>query len=301
MKSLAVAPAPAERFSLGVAASTVLHAALFTTVLFGGTLFQSKNANWGSPDANGGSIRVKLAGSAGLLLPNRKPVNSNKAPSATPGDRLKEKAPTPVPPAATKPTKAPPAKKAAPAAKAAPPAPAPNAIPLPGTRSFAASQPPETGPAAVPPIASAAPAIAPAAPAANAIPGGASGMLGDGGAPNIQRGSLSNGNGATDAEFGDPSFGKNFPDYVKRLKQAITPYFDPPAGTRGRTLTIRLTIARDGTGSGMDFGRKSGIDMLDGAARRAVIRAMQERVIPPLPTDYRGASIQAVLLFESER
>jgi protein TonB len=61
---------------------------------------------------------------------------------------------------------------------------------------------------------------------------------------------------------------------------------------------MTFDIARDGTVSNVAVKQSSGIPSLDRSAQRAI---MASSPLPPLPTDYRGSSINVLFYFEYSR
>ena len=128
--------------------------------------------------------------------------------------------------------------------------------------------------------------------ASNAIPGAAGGQValpyGDVGAA---------GTGAV--TFGEDSFGTRFPGYVPNLIRAINSQWQRPAGIPyGTKVYVTFTIPkRGGQVSNVEIEKGSGLPPMDNSAKRAVMTAL----VPPLPREYSGSSIDVRFYFEYSR
>ncbi|HEX4998033.1 MAG TPA: TonB C-terminal domain-containing protein [Terriglobia bacterium] len=283
-----------EPFSRWVAASTILHGALIGAFVFGGSLFSSKAETFGTPGGSGG-IHVKMVnGTLGIPLPPRPAINPGAPPSDTPGwtkppEKTEAPAKTKAPAKEAASPKAPPSNKGIeiPVAGAKPPKPAPKKDPGPatsGATTAARSTSLVTPPTQV---------------ATNTPPPGAF-FGGNGGTAQVTYGKT--GAGTTALEFSEGAFGSRFGWYADRVSAAVSQYWQGSAGTQtAPKISIVFTINRDGSVTDLDFERKSNVDALDTAAKRAVTLAAIAKQIPPLPSEYRGSSVKARLSFEYSR
>jgi TonB family protein len=264
--------AEAERLDRFVIASVVLHAAVFSFVLLAPRFFPALGPTWGSASGGDGGINVKIVGStSGVALPTPEEVNDTAAANDNPG-LYKDEEPAPPPP----PTKA---------AEPIPEPTAPIKTPPPKPK-------PEPKPAA-PPAKKSAPPAEP--PPDNAVP------TGQGGRPSLSYGSFSTGAGEAGIGFGDAAFGDRYSTYVNSITRIISNNWLKSMVdarlTKAPRVYVTFDIARDGTISNFSTKQSSGIPSLDRSAERAV----RASLLPPLPTDYRGSTVNVVFYFEYSR
>jgi protein TonB len=258
-----------ERFDRWVVASVFFHAALFAFVIFSPKLFPNLAPNWGGSAASGPSaISAKIVSnvSSGVPLPTPEVVNETAPANDSPGLSKSEPEPPPVPEKEAEPVPLATAPKATPKPKPAKPAPpAPKAPPVVEKPS-------------------------------NTVP------YGEGGRPALSYGQFSTGAGQAGIGFGDSSFGDRFSSYVNQIQRAISNNWlksmvDSNVQHAPRVY-MTFDIARDGTISGISVKQSSNIPSLDRSAQRAILAS---NPLPPLPSDYRGGSINVVFYFEYSR
>ena len=257
----------AEKIDRFVVASIMLHAGLFTLVLFSPKLFPNMGPNWGGPTGGADAgIRVKIAGAdSGIALPRPEVVNETAPANPSPGLYKSEPAAPPVPDKKAEPIpeKSAPTKKNL-APKAAPPAPkAPTAAP---------EQP------------------------SNAVP------YGEGGRPAMSYGQFPTGAGQGGISFGDAAFGDRYGAYVNSITRAVSNNWLKSMVDariqRAPRVYVTFDISRDGTVSNVNVQQSSGIPSLDRSAQRAVLAS---NPLPTLPADYRGSSVNVIFYFEYSR
>jgi periplasmic protein TonB len=120
------------------------------------------------------------------------------------------------------------------------------------------------------------PASAPSATRGEGGPVGAGGNVGIGG-----------------ATFDQPDF--NYSYYIERMLVMIGTNWFKPAQSVPTSPVIRFQILRDGTISGADVERTSGLAFVDRAALRAVLASSP---LPPLPAEFGGDHLGVHLIFE---
>jgi TonB family protein len=255
-----------DRLDRGLVASVLLHAALFTLVILSPRLLPA-GPDWGSATGGAGGISVKVVGSvSGVPLPTPAVVQEKAPANESPGFYKSE--------------------------ETAPAKPDKTAEPVPETKAPVATTPPKPKPAAPPTPKS----TAPEPPPSNAIP------YGQGGRPSMSYGQFSTGAGEAGIGFGDAAFGDRYSTYVNAITRAISNnWLKSMVDARiQRAPRVYLTfdIARDGTVSGLQVQQSSGIPSLDRSAQRAVLAS---NPLPPLPTDYRGSSVNVIFYFEYSR
>jgi TonB family protein len=128
--------------------------------------------------------------------------------------------------------------------------------------------------------------------ASNAVPGAAGGQVA------LPYGDLA-GAGEGAVTFGEGSFGTRFPEYVSSLIRAINTQWQRPGGIPyGTKVYVTFTIPkRGGQVSNVDIEKPSGSAPMDSSAKRAVMTAL----VPPLPREYSGSSIDVRFYFENSR
>jgi protein TonB len=255
----------ADKLTPFLATSTVLHVVVFALVVFGPALFRKGPTEpWGTTSVKG--ITVGVASSLpGVPLPSPPVVQPNAKPSDTKTLHPAEVAPKPQP--AKAPSKS-----------------AEVKIPERGaTKSVkpAAPAPPQVAKADIPP-----------SPDTNAIPGPATGQIA------LPYGAR----GAGQATFGgDGTFGTRFPWYVNAVTEAIrVRWQDAIANIRpgaSHRVAVGFTINRSGKASEPTIVDPSGSTQLDNSARRAVLTA----AFPPLPSEFRGSSVDVRFYFDYTR
>jgi TonB family protein len=281
-----------ERFSYGLTASVILHGALVALLLFGGALFPSAEP-WGKETGKGGIVQVSLGGREGILLPPKPLINPGAPPSDSPGwqpEPVKaEKAPAKPKPTKSQPNETKATKTSSNKGIPIPDREAPTKPSAPSSNQIAsAAVTPVAGPSG-PASSSASPAATPV----NAVD------IGNGGTPSIMYGQVSNGAGTASVGFSESSFGKRFSWYADALTAAVSKYWTPaPAAMGTPRIYVVFVINKDGSVTNVEFERKSNNDALDNSARRAILQAAGNKLIPPLPSEYRESSIKARLSFE---
>jgi TonB family protein len=258
-----------ERLDRFVAASVIVHVALFSLVILSPNLFPSNGPNWGSATAGANGISVKIVGGiSGVALPTPPKVNETAAANESPGlYKSEETAPPPLPP------------------------PDKPAELIPETKA-----PVKTTPTPKPPPAPPAPktAKAPEAPT-NAVP------FGQGGRPALSYGQFSTGAGEAGIGFGDAVFGELYGTYVNAITRTISNnWLKSMVDSRiqkAPRVYINFDIERDGTISGVTVQQSSGVPSLD----RSALRAVSASTLPPLPAGYRGSKVNVNFYFEYSR
>ncbi len=95
------------------------------------------------------------------------------------------------------------------------------------------------------------------------------------------------------ATFDQPDF--NYSYYIERMLVTIGTNWFKPAQMVPTSPVIRFQILRDGTISGADVERTSGLAFVDRAALRAVLASSP---LPPLPAEFAGDHLGVHLIFE---
>jgi TonB family protein len=132
----------------------------------------------------------------------------------------------------------------------------------------------------------------PPATATNAIPGPATGQIA------LPYGT----DGVGQATFGgDGTFGTRFPAYVNSVTEAIRVRWQDaivsiPAGAK-RRVAVSFTINRGGNISDLTIVDPSGSTQLDNSAKRAI----QTAAFRPLPSEFRGSSVDVRFYFDYTR
>ena len=255
----------ADKLRPFLATSAVLHGSLFALMIFGPVLFPKRQTiPWGNSQDKG--ITVGVASSLpGIPLPSPPVVQPTAKPNDSKTLHPAEVAPKPQP--------------------TVPPKPAEVKIP---ERTAKTAKPEPKPPQAAPQVAKA--DVPPAPPAdTNAIPGA-------GGQIDLPYGSAA---GSGQATFGgDGTFGSRYPEYVTAMTRAIElKWRDAIASiSRGTSKRVYVTFSIDRSGhvSDLDIDQPSGVTQLDNSARRAVLSA----ILPRLPADYRGASVDVRFYFD---
>ncbi len=258
-----------ERLDRFIVASVLLHGALFALVILSPGLFPAFGSNWGSPTGGSGGISVKIVGNiSGVPLPTPEVVQENAPANESPGFYKTEPEPPPPPPD--------------------------KAELIPETKA-----PVKTTPTPKPPR----PAVAPSKPRpaqdeppSNAIP------YGQGGRPSLAYGQFSTGAGDAGIGFGDASFGDRYGTYVNAITRAISNNWLKSLVDariqRAPRVYLTFDIGRDGTISNLGVKQSSGIPSLDRSAQRAVLAS---NPLLPLPSEYRGGSVNVIFYFEYSR
>jgi periplasmic protein TonB len=87
------------------------------------------------------------------------------------------------------------------------------------------------------------------------------------------------------------------PQYIVQMRQLIHRNWDSNQGAIGSPV-VKFTIRRDGVLTQIELEQSSGQQLLDIAARRAVINTRQ---LPPLPREFTGEHLTVHLTFEFKR
>jgi protein TonB len=95
------------------------------------------------------------------------------------------------------------------------------------------------------------------------------------------------------ATFDQPDF--NYSYYIERMLVTIGTNWFKPAQSVPTSPIIRFQILRDGSITGADVERTSGLPFVDRAALRAVLASSP---LPPLPTEFGGDHLGVHLIFE---
>jgi len=258
-----------ESFNRWLVMSVGLHAGFFGIAVFSSSLFGIQgDALWGSATGGTEGIQVKIASAVpGIALPAPPVVNESAAANESKGFYSPEPAPKTAPDKVEE---------------------APADVQLP------AKTPPKRDPAPTPKkTASTTDAPAPL----NAIP------YGQGGQPAIQYGQGARGEGpAGISSFGDGAFGDRYGAYVQSIVRQISRNWLKSTGTadvrNGTRVYVTFRIARDGSIENFDFKQRSNVHSLDRSAERAILAS---NPLPPLPSDYRGSSVDVTFYFEYVR
>jgi periplasmic protein TonB len=261
-----------DRLDRFVLASVFLHAGLVTLVVLSPKLLPSFGPNWGSNTGSADAgIKVKIAGSSSAIpLPTPEVVTENAPANDNPGFYKNEEPPAPPPPPPTK-----------------------NAEPIPETTPIK-PPPPAPKPRPAPPAPkSTAP---PDKPPENAVPSPGPGR------PSMSYGQFSTGAGEAGIGFGDAAFGERYGAYVNAITRAISSNWlkslvDARVPKAPRVY-LTFEIAKNGKISNVGVQQSSGIPSLDRSAQRAVLASDP---LPPLPTDFRGSSVNVNFYFEYSR
>ena len=99
--------------------------------------------------------------------------------------------------------------------------------------------------------------------------------------------------------FGDATFGDRYSTYVNAMTRTISnnwlKQMVDSSVQRAPRVYVTFDIARDGTISNFAIKQSSGIPSLDRSAQRAITASSP---LNPLPTDYRGGSVNVLFYFE---
>ncbi len=264
-----------ERFDRGVLISLGLHFVLTLVVLFSPVLFPVYgDSSWGDRGGGDGMSVSIVASISGVPLPAPAVVNDKAAANESEGFYE----PEPQPP--TEPV---------------PELPVVEAEPIPETTA-----PVETTPPPPPASRTPSPAPTPAEPESppeptNAIP------FGQGGRPSINYGQTGD-EGSGVGAVGEGTFGERYGSYVRAISQRISQNW-LQGMVRGNVrnaprIYISFDILRDGSITNVKITTGSGIASLDRSARRAVLAS---NPLGPLPSDFRGRSINVSFWFDYQR
>jgi TonB family protein len=116
-----------------------------------------------------------------------------------------------------------------------------------------------------------------------------------GGVPFGQGLASSAGGGGTDVSTNLVGF--CCPAYLSQMIQMIRGNWNQNTGTSGQSV-VRYTVRRDGVLVNIELVRSSGQELLDIAARRAVINTRQ---LPPLPREFTEPSLTVDLTFDYDK
>lgn len=124
---------------------------------------------------------------------------------------------------------------------------------------------------------------------------------GAGGAPQFNYGLAGPGvGGGGGMAFGDAAFGTMYADWVNRLRDRLTWYWErqyrDPSVPTGRLVTIQFEVERNGQLTDIDFAQRTGIPDLDSMALHAVQQAASESF--PLPAGYGPSRLLVRVTFE---
>jgi len=262
-----------EKFDRWIVTSVLLHAVMFTLVIFSPALFPMRgDANWGANTTGDGGINVKITGSlSGVSLPSPEVVTDGAAANDSKGLYKTE--------------------------EATPPPPEPDAIPVPETKAPVKVTPPKPKPRPVVPAKTRNPTPPPEPEVpTNAVP------FGQGGKPALAYGQFSTGAGPAGIGFGDGTFGNRYGWYVDAITRRISQnWLQSLVDQRVRSaprVYLSFDIDRNGKVSNIMLMQPSGIPTLDRSAQRAILAS---NPLPPLPPDYRGSSVNVSFYFEYAR
>jgi periplasmic protein TonB len=254
----------ADKMRPFLATSALLHVGVFGLVVFGPVLFKKQaEAPWGDSSIKGITVGVRSS-LPGIPLPSPPVVQETAKPSDTKTLHPADLAPKPQTKTPSKPAEV--------------------KIPERGaktTKSDTSSSKPSKA-ATPPPPPTEANVIPGPAGGQNALPYGQAGVAGQ-------------------ATFGgDGTFGTRFPAYVKAVNEAIRQRWNeailstPRASQR---VAVSFTIGRAGKVADLAIADSSGLLQLDNAAKRAV----QTASFPPLPSEFRGSSVDVRFYFDYTR
>jgi periplasmic protein TonB len=258
-----------EKFDRWLFVSAIFHGVLFTLVILSPTLFPtSGDASWGSNTGGSGGINVKIVGTvSGVSLPSPEVVKEDAAANESQGFYKTEVAPPPVPD---------------------------KAEPIPETKAPVKVTPPPRPPRPAPPSKSSTPAE-PEVPD-NAVP------FGQGGRPALAYGQFTTGAGPAGIGFGDGTFGNRYGWYVDSITRRISQnWLQSLVDSRihaAPRVYLSFDIERDGSIRNVELKQPSGIPSLDRSAQRAILAS---NPLPPLPSDYRGGTVNVSFYFEYAR
>ncbi len=258
-----------DKFDRWIAASVILHGALFAFVVFSPKFLSGDVKPWGSDKARGdGGIKATMVESiSGVALPAPPVVNEEAPANDNPGLGKTEVAPPPPPDVKAVEIPEPKApRKAAPKAAPKPPKPAAAAE----KKKHDDESPPS-----------------------NVVP------YGLGGRPSLSYGEFSTGAGSAGVGFGDTAFGDRYGWYVEAMTRKISQNWlkslVDARVQRAPRVSLTFDIARDGTVSNVDVKQSSGVPSLDRSAQRAIVASSP---FASLPGDYRGSGVSVNFYFE---
>jgi TonB family protein len=250
-------------------ASVVLHLTALLLVFVAPSLFQARNATWGSRTGGHDGVNIKIVSNvAGLELPTPVVTSDEAVPSENKSVHQAEPEPK----------------------VKAPDKPDPTAIKLP---SKAAPKDTKETKQPTPPVKTASSNVPQPQNPPNAVAYGQGG-----GNPALRYGQTAPGTGPTGAEFaGDGTFGEKYGFYVESMKRAITNAWQGGNGTLQRTPRIYVTFTIDAKG------QVSNIAVQDpspsaAAMERAAMQAVRTAKLPPLPSDYHGPPVDVRFYFD---
>jgi TonB family protein len=248
-------------------ASVVLHLTALLLVFVAPSLFQARNATWGSRTGGHDGVNIKIVSNmSGLELPT--PVVSSDDAVPSENKSLHKSEPEPK-------VKAP--EKTDPAAVKLPSKTAPKE-----TKETKQMPPAKTASANVP---------QPQNPP-NAVAYGQGG-----GNPALRYGQTAPGTGPTGAEFaGDGTFGEKYALYVESMKRAITSAWQG-AGSLQRMPRVYVTFTIDAKGQVSDVAVQDPSPSSSAMERSAVL-AVKSAKLPPLPPDYHGPPVAVRFYFD---
>jgi TonB family protein len=266
-----------ERFDRGVLMSLLLHVVLASIVVLSPAIFPAFGGiSWGSENAGGEGMSVQIVASiSGVPLPAPAVVNDEAVANESAGFHESE----PEPAVEPEPTPEGPVPEAEPVPETTasfettPPAPPPETIPPPGP------PPDESEPEAEPDV-------------DNAVP------FGEGGRPAINYGQPG-GEGTGVGAIGEGAFGELYGGYVEAITRRISENWLQSTVDvnlrRAPRIYMSFDILRDGSITNVEISETSGNRSLDRSAQRAVFASSP---LAPLPTGFRGRSVQVSFWFE---
>lgn len=251
-----------------LAASVALHLTALLLVFVAPSLFQARNATWGSKTGGHDGVNIKIVSNvSGLELPTPVVTSEDAVPSEN-----KSVHPAEPEPKAKVPDKPDPAAVKLPS-KTAPKETKEVKQPAPPVKTASANVPQPDNP-----------------PNAAAYGKG-------GGNPSIRYGQTAPGTDPTGAEFaGDGTFGQKYGPYVESMKRAITNAW-AGGGTLQRAPRVYVTFTIDAKGQVSDIAVQDPLPTAS-AMERAAVLAVRSAKLPPLPSDYHGPPVAVRFYFD---
>jgi TonB family protein len=249
-------------------ASVALHLTALLLVFVAPSLFQARNATWGSRTGGHDGVNIKIVSNmSGLELPTPVVTADDAVPSENKSVHQAEpepkvKAPDKPDPAAVKLP-----------SKTAPKDTKETKQPTPPVKSASANAPQPQNPP-------------------NAVAYGQGG-----GNPALRYGQTAPGTDPTGAEFaGDGTFGEKYGTYVESMKRAITNAW-AGGGTLQRAPRVYVTFTIDAKGQVSDIAVQNPSPSAS-AMERAAVLAVRSAKLPPLPSDYHGPPVGVRFYFD---
>jgi len=251
-----------------LAASVVLHLTALLLVFVAPSLFQARNASWGSRTGGHDGVNIKIVSNvSGLELPTPTATSDDAVVSENKSVHPAE--PEPKVKASEKPD---PASVKLPS-KTAPKETKETKQPAPPVKTASVNVPQPQNPP-------------------NAVAYGQGG-----GSPSLRYGQTAPGTDPTGAEFaGDGTFGQKYGPYVESMKRAITNAW-AGGGTLQRAPRVYVTFTIDTKGQVSDIAVQDPLPSAS-AMERAAVLAVRSAKLPPLPSEYHGPPVAVRFYFD---